>query len=98
MRCKVVPIMHGSRVYEKEDPYAVENDDEEEYDERPYHLFQSKFQPFARGRMVTEHDEKDTWGHTLPEDEVTWLKRNDGAWAETEKLREVQTAHPTVSS
>jgi hypothetical protein len=90
LRCKVVPIMRGSRVYEEEDPYRMDNDDEEEHDKRPYHLFQSKFQPFARGDMVTEDDEKDTWGHKLPENKVTWLKSNDNAWGETKKFGEVR--------
>lgn len=87
--CRVVPIMPGSRVYEKKNPYRSESDDEDD-DDRPYHLFKTKFQPFARSDMVTERDGKDTWGHKLPEEKVTWLNSNGD-------FREVQTAHPTVS-
>jgi hypothetical protein len=80
--------MPGSRVHEKKDPYRSESDDQ---DDRPYHLFQSKFPPFARGGMMTEHDEKDTWGHKLPEHQMKWLNSSGD-------FREIPTAYPTVSS
>lgn len=93
LRCRVVPIMPGSRVHEEADSFRFEISDE---DERPYYFFQSRFQGFARGRLVAEHDEKDTWGHPLPEDKVTWLNSNGDVSAGAD-FREVQTAHPTVS-
>lgn len=94
-RRRVVPIMAGSRVHEEADPDRFEVSDE---DERPYHFFQSRFQGFACGRLVAEHDDKDTWGHPLPEDKVMWLNSNGDVSSETKQFREVQTAHPTVSS